>query len=162
MAYGLDGFAFAMEALGGSTYGAKNSAHFKRAVLLTSLWSGGMAVVIGIGYFLFGATLVSWFTEISAVIQTARQYLIWMIISPIILFWSFQLDGLFIGTGHTKSMRNAMLVSVAGYLMMVYWFQVIWGNHGLFMALICFMLLRGITLSLCYPAVVRAIKDDPT
>ena len=160
MAYGLDGFAFAVEALGGSAYGAKNSANFKRAVTLTCRWSAGMAIVISTGYFLFGHALVSLFTEISAVIKTAHQYLIWMIISPIISFWSYQLDGLFIGTGHTKSMRNAMLVSIAGYLIMVSWFQTIWGNHGLFMALTCFMMLRGITLLLYYPAVVRAMEDD--
>ncbi len=160
MAYGLDGFAFAVEALGGSAYGAKNLRNFKRAVALTSLWSAGMAVTIGIGYFLFGHTIVSWFTEISEVIKTADQYLIWMIISPIISFWSFQLDGLFIGTGHTKSMRNAMLVSTTGYLIMVYLFQAIWGNHGLFMALTGFMLLRAITLFLYYPSVVRSIADQ--
>ena len=160
MAYGLDGFAFAVEALGGSAYGAKNLSNFKRAVALTSLWSAGMAVTVGIGYFLFGHTVVSWFTEISEVIKTADQYLIWMIISPIISFWSFQLDGLFIGTGHTKSMRNAMLVSATGYLIMVYLFQAIWGNHGLFMALTGFMMLRAITLFLYYPSVVRSIEEQ--
>ena len=70
---------------------------------------------------------------------------------------SFQLDGLFIGTGHTRSMRNAMIVSTTGYILMVYLFQALWGNHGLFLALSCFMILRAITLMLYYPQVERSV-----
>ena len=39
MAYGLDGFAHAVEALAGSAYGAGKKAVFRRAVVLTSLWA---------------------------------------------------------------------------------------------------------------------------
>ena len=160
MAYGLDGFAFAAEALGGSAYGAKNLSNFKRAVSRTTMWSASMAFTISVGYFLFGHTILSWFTEISEVIAIANQYLVWMVISPIVSFLSFQLDGLFIGTGHTRSMRNAMVISTIGYLLLAYLFQVIWGNHGLFLALACFMILRAITLLLYYPHIVRSIEKN--
>ena len=160
MAYGLDGFAFAAEALGGSAYGAKNLSNFRRAVSLTTMWSASMALTISAGYLLFGHTIVGWFTGISEVTDIANQYLVWMVIAPIVSFLSFQLDGLFIGTGHTRSMRNAMVISTIGYLLLTYLFQVIWGNHGLFLALSCFMVLRAITLMRYYPQVVRSIKTS--
>lgn len=160
MAYGLDGFAHAVEALGGSAYGAKNKNNFQRAVRLTTVWSAIMAVFVSVCYLIFGQTIVSWFTEIAEVIDTADKYLFWMIISPIISFWSFQLDGLFIGTGHTKAMRNAMIISTLGYLVMVLLFQQLWNNHGLFLALTCFMILRALTLLIYYPAVLRAFESD--
>ena len=82
MAYGLDGFAFAVEALGGSAYGARKISNFKKAVSRTTLWSGLMALTISVGYFLFGHVVLGWFTEISEVIVTANQYLVWMVVSP--------------------------------------------------------------------------------
>ena len=49
-----------------------------------------------------------------------------------------------------------MILSTAGYLLLAWGCQAIWGNHGLFIALTGFMLLRGATLQYHYPAVVRA------
>ncbi len=157
MAYALDGFAHAVEALGGSAYGANSKVNFKRAVALTTFWSAMMALLLSVGYWFFGQTIISWFTDSPDVMQTAQQFMVWMIIAPVICCWSFQLDGLFIGTGHTRSMRNAMLVSTAGYLGLAYLFQQTWGNHGLFLALTCYMVLRGVTLLFYYPKVLHSI-----
>jgi MATE family multidrug resistance protein len=159
MAHGLDGFAHAVEALGGSAYGARDRQRFRRAVRLTTSWSVAAAVFACTGYFLFSQEMLSWFTEIEQVISTADQFMVWMIISPIISCWGFQMDGLFIGTGHTREMRNAMLLSTTGYLLLAWGFQEIWGNHGLFLALSCFMILRASTLYYYYPSVVRAIPE---
>ena len=114
MAFGLDGFAHAVEAMGGSAYGARDKERFKRAAWVTTLWSGGMAAFVSIAYLLFGNIIVALFTDATEVIQTADQYLFWMVISPVVSCWSYQLDGLFVGTGHAREMRNAMIVSTAG------------------------------------------------
>ena len=158
MAYGLDGFAHAVEALGGSAYGAGNAARFKRAVFLTTLWSGLTTIVISVAYFVVGDTIIGWFTDTEIVVQTASEYLIWMILSPIVSFSSFQLDGLFVGTGRAREMRNAMLVSMAGYIGTAYLFQIFWGNHGLFLALVCLMIFRTMTLSMYYPSIIRSMN----
>ena len=80
-----------------------------------------------------------------------------MIAAPLIGFAAFQLDGIFIGTGFTLAMRNAMVFSTTIYLGMVFWFQSIWGNHGLFLALTGFMILRSLSLGLYYPRILRAL-----
>ena len=110
MAYGLDGFAHAVEALAGSAYGAGRQREFRRAVALTSFWGGVIAVLAGVIYFVFGEAIINLFTGIDAVAATALRYLPWMIVAPILSVWSFQLDGIFIGTGHTREMRNAMII----------------------------------------------------
>ena len=161
MAFGLDGFAHAVEAMGGSAYGARDREKFKRAAWVTTLWSGGMAVFISIAYYLSGNTIVALFTDATEVIQTADQYLFWMIISPVVSCWSFQLDGIFVGTGHAREMRNAMIISTAGYLILTFVFQSMFGNHGLFLGLTCFMILRTMTLYYYYPKLVR-LMPRPT
>jgi len=157
MAYGLDGFAHAAEALTGSAYGAKKREEFKRAVKLTSLWAFIIAVFISLIYLLFGNYILSFFTSIDAVLVSAKTYLPWMIITPIVSIWSFQLDGIFIGASYTKEMRNAMIVSMLIYLALLQILIPQWGNHGLFLGLSLFMIIRAITLRVYYPRIVRAI-----
>ncbi len=157
VAYALDGFAHAVEALGGSAYGAGDRAAFRRAARLTILWSVVAAALASVAYLLFGNGIVALFTDAAEVIRTADQYLIWVVISPLVSCWSYQLDGLFIGTGHTREMRNAMIVSTIGYLLLAIILQPLYGNHGLFLGLTGFMILRAMTLYYYYPRLVRLI-----
>jgi len=162
MAYALDGFAHAVEALGGSAYGAGNKQRFKGAVFVTALWIGIASVFASIGYFLFGEHLLGLFTNSTEVLEIASHYLIWMIISPVVSCSSYHLDGLFIGTGYAREMRNAMIVSTLGYLVMVYVFQALFGNHGLFLALSGFMVLRTLTLLYYYPSILKSMPVGET
>ncbi len=159
MAYALDGFAHAAEALTGSAYGARKRKTYIRSVKITSLWAFGFSVLISAIYFIFGEAILGIFTNIDEVLTTAKTYLPWMIIAPIISIWSFQLDGIFIGASYTKEMRNAMLVSMLIYLALLQWLVPQWGNHGLFLGLSLFMLIRALTLGWYYPRIVRAIED---
>jgi len=157
MAYGLDGFAHAAEALTGSAYGAKRRDTFIRAVKLTTVWGFVVAVFVCFIYFVFGEYILGLFTNIDEVLATAKIYLPWMIITPIISIWSFQLDGIFIGASYTKEMRNAMLLSMLIYLGLLQLLIPQWGNHGLFLGLSLFMMVRAITLGFYYPRIVKAI-----
>jgi len=157
MAYALDGFAHAVEALAGSAYGARRLKIFRRAVLLTSIWAAIVAVLISLGYWLAGELIISLFTNIDSVIQASLRYLPWMIVAPVISVWSFQLDGIFIGTGHTREMRNAMILSLLAYLILLQWAIPAFGNHGLFLGLSVFMLLRMLSLLFYFRGIETAI-----
>ena len=157
-AHALDGFAHAVEALGGSAYGARSRERFLRAVRLTTAWSAGAALAASLVYLGAGNAIIRLFTTDAEVIDAAVTYLPWMIVAPVLSCWSYQLDGLFIGTGHAREMRNAMLVSTAGYLVLAWWLADALGNHGLFLALSLFMLLRTATLGYYYPGIVRAAE----
>ncbi len=158
MAYGLDGFAHAVEALAGSAYGAGRRRVFRRAVLLTSFWGAVIAVLAGILYFLFGEAIINLFTSIEPVADTALRYLPWMIVAPILSVWSFQLDGIFIGTGHSREMRNAMIFSVLAYLALLQLTIPLLGNHGLYLGLAFFMLIRALSLLFYFPGIETAMR----
>jgi len=160
MAYALDGFAHAAEALTGSAYGAGKRQLFKRAVSLTSLWAAIIAVILSLLYWLLGSYLLALFTNIETVIQSANVYLPWMIISPILSIWSFQLDGIFIGTSYTREMRNAMVWSLAVYLVSLVFLTPWLGNHGLFLGLSLFMVVRAISLGFYYPRILAAMPTE--
>ena len=157
-AYGLDGFAHAVEALAGSAYGARRASVFRRAVLLTSVWGAVTALLAGIVFYLSGEWIIGWFTSIREVADTARIYLPWMVLAPVISVWSFQLDGIFIGTGYTREMRNAMIISLLLYLGLLYLLLPLWGNHGLFLSLLIFMLLRALSLLCYFPRIQAEVK----
>jgi MATE family multidrug resistance protein len=159
MAYSLDGFAHAAEALAGNAYGARNRKTFQQVVRVSTI----CAVLIALGYCLvyglYGSSIVAMVTGIPEVRTTAAEYLPWLIIAPIISVWSFQLDGIFIGTTRAVAMRNAMLLSLIIFLAAVWLLLPLWGNHGLWAALMIFMATRGITLGVWYPRIVRDLPE---
>ncbi len=157
MAYGLDGFAHAVEAMAGSAYGAGKRRLFRRAIVLTGFWGLVLAFSAGLVYWLLGESIIALFTSIDQVAATALEYLPWMVVSPLLSVWSFQLDGVFIGTGHAREMRNAMIVSLTLYLALLQWTIPAFGNHGLFLGLMLFMLIRAISLLFYYRGIETAI-----
>ena len=157
LAYALDGFAHAVEALVGSAYGGGKQTQFKRAVKLTTIWGLVCALLISLVFWLFGGFILQWFTSIDAVLITATKYYPWTIIAPIVAIWSFQLDGIFIGTGYTREMRNAMIVSMLMYFGLLAILVPMLGNHGLFLSLTLFMILRALTLCYYYPSIVKGM-----
>jgi MATE family multidrug resistance protein len=86
----------------------------------------------------------------------ARQYLIWMILAPLLGGPSWMLDGIFIGATRSRDMRNMMFVSFVVYVVAVWLLLEPFGNHGLWAALNVFFVARGVTLALRYPALERA------
>lgn len=158
MAYGLDGFAHAAEALAGSAYGARNRVAFRAAVRATSFWALIIAGIYVLIYTVFGPSIISIITGIESVREAAAEYLPWVLLSPIVSVWSFQLDGIFIGTTRPVEMRNGMLLSLAAYLAASWLLIPLWGNHGLWMSFMIFMLARAITLGLWYPRIERAMN----
>ena len=160
VAYGLDGFAHAAEALAGSAYGAGKLRAFRRAVAFTSIWAALVALLMALAYWLLGEAIIGLFTSIDAVVDSAIYYLPWVIVAPILSVWSFQLDGIFIGTGHTREMRNAMILSLALYLGLLHFTLPAFGNHGLFLGLSAFMLIRALSLLFYFRGIETAIQNN--
>ena len=159
LAYGLDGFAHAVEALAGGAYGARNRRAFRSAVIYTTLWALLLATVYSLVYLFLGNTIVAVLTGIESVRMSAADYMPWLIISPIVSVWSFQLDGIFIGTTRTVEMRNAMLISMGLYLVAVWMLVPVLGNHGLWLSLLVFMLIRALTLGLLLSRIEKNISQ---
>jgi len=146
LAYGLDGFAHAVEGMAGSAWGARQRHAFRAAIQSTTV----CALVVALGYTVVyaaaGPIFIGWMTDLAAVREAAVAYLPWMIAAPLIAVWSFQLDGVFIGTTRTREMRNGMLIAAGLYGLAVQALVPLWGNHGLWLALMLFLGLRALTL----------------
>ncbi len=160
LSFGLDGFAHAAEALVGGAVGAKDRRTLRLAVKICGLWAAIIAAAYTLVYAIGGPVIIGWLTDLEAVRALSGEFLIWVIISPIISVWSFTLDGVFIGATRTAEMRNGMIISLAIYLAAVFALQPVLGNHGLWLAFTIFMAARAVTLAVVYPNVERAAAPN--
>lgn len=150
-AYALDGFAFAAESLVGQAVGARRPDRVRRASLMTSAWGAGGALALGAAFLLGGGALIDILTTSPEVRAEARAYLPWLGVAPLICVAGWMLDGIFIGATLTREMRVAMIRSVAIFVAAVLILPPLWGNHGLWAALMALNLARAVTMLRLYP-----------
>ena len=162
MAYGLDGFAHAAEALVGAAIGARDRHAFTQAVKVTALWSALGALGFSLAYWGAGAWIIDRLTDQAAVRTAAVTYLPWAALSPVISVWGFLLDGVFIGATRTRELMKAMVVSLAIFVATSWGLLALHGNHGLWAAMLIFMAVRGVTLARYLPGVVRGVAGAAT
>ena len=147
--YLIDGFAYAAEALVGKYIGAREPQALKNTIRNLFKWGFGISIVFTLIYFLSGKSILYIITNDAKVIADATPYLIWIVSIPLLTFAAFIWDGIFIGATATSSLRNAMIISTA--LLFFPFYYLIgkdYGNHGLWLSLMLFMVSRGIVLTL--------------
>ena len=157
-AYGLDGFAIAAESLIGVSMGARSRLAVRRTAILTGAWSAAGSVLMALFFGIFGIWLIKVMATSVEVQQAAAVYLPWMVLSPIVGFASWTLDGIFIGATRTRDMRNAMFQSAIVFVLAVIILMPIMGNHGIWLALLISYVARAITLMRYYPALEAAVE----
>jgi MATE family multidrug resistance protein len=149
MSYAVDGFAFAAESLVGRYIGAKDSGNIKKSVRYLFYWGIGFGAAFALVYGELGRGLLRVFTDQTEIIQVALPYVWWMVAMSLAGSVAYMWDGVYIGATATAPMRNMMVISMAGVFLPVYYLTVRpLGNHGLWLALLLFVVARGITLSL--------------
>lgn len=154
-AYLIDGFAYASEALVGQSVGAKNRARFNRAVRLTTLWALVVGAICSAIIWFAGPWFIDLMTINAEVRETARHYLFWAALTPLLGTICFQFDGIFTGAMATRDMRNMMVLSLTIYLASWWILERNFGNHGLWAALSVFFIARGVTYAMRMPALAR-------
>ena len=146
VSYALDGFAYAAEAMTGKAVGAKDQRDLQLLFAILTQWGLVLGVLFSLLFWLGGPALIALLTSIEAVQSAAAAYLPWLIALPLLSVWSYLLDGIYIGATKARAMRNAMLLSFAGFVLCYATLHSL-GNHALWLALSLFMLLRGLTLA---------------
>ena len=146
-ALGLDAVAYAAEALVGEAKGQRNAQRIRAWVRMTLIWSVVAAVLYSLIFLLGGHTIIAWLTDIQALRRLAADYVIYPAILPLLAHWCFLFDGVYVGLGWSKVMRNSMLISAStGFFGVYALLQAQGGNHALWLALLCFFVVRGFTL----------------
>lgn len=141
-AYTMDGFAHAAEALCGKAWGARNRAEFLDACKKTSVLAAIMATLCSLILLIGQQPILAIYTNLEAVRQIALQDYLWLALLPLIAVWCYQLDGIFIGIGQTKTMQNAMLLCTLGIFIPVWWLSQPLGNTGLWLTMFSFHIAR--------------------
>ncbi|MEP6067803.1 MAG: MATE family efflux transporter [Paracoccaceae bacterium] len=154
-AHALDGFAFTAETLVARAIGRGDRGRLRRSAVLTGMWGFGICVLLAIAFAVAGPWIIDTMAKDDAVQSAARSYLPYMVFAPILGCAAWMFDGIFIGAARGVDMRNMMVLSAVAYAIAAAVFMPIWGNHGLWMALLVSFVARGVTLGLRYPALER-------
>lgn len=144
LSYALDGIAHAAEALVGKAVGARDRPGMQMAVRRTLRWSVAFAALFALAYAAGGARLIDLLTGIPEVRATARAYLPWLILSPLVSVWAFLYDGAFVGATRSREMRVVMMGAAALVFLPAWYLARPLGNHALWLAFTLFMVARGL------------------
>jgi MATE family multidrug resistance protein len=145
-AYFLDGLAAAAEQLAGRAIGARHRPAFDRTVRLTIGWGYVIGGALTLLLLVFGGVVVDLMTTSEPARAAARNVLIWAALFPLAGTLAYQMDGIFIGATWSADMRNAMLLSLAIYLVAGVLLGTALGIVGWWLALLVFLLARGLSL----------------
>lgn len=159
-AYSMDGFAIAAETLVGQSMGARSISRVRRAALMTSFWGAVSVCATALAFALLGGAVIDVMTTNAEVRIEARHYLPYMVAAPLVGCAAWMLDGIFIGATRSGDMRNMMALSAVIYVLALLVLMPLFGNHGLWLALLVSFVARGITLASRYPALERSAAGE--
>jgi len=148
--YAQDGFANAAEVLSGQAIGARNLSTFKQINRGCALWCLYTSILFTLLLIFFDETIIGLLTDIDSVVQTTLHYWLWLTILPFAAAWSFLLDGIFVGATKARAMQNTMLFSSFFIFLPAWYLLTPWGNHGLWIAFLCFHAARSISMAFVY------------
>ena len=149
--YFVDGFAFAAEAIVGKYFGAKNLEMLQASVSRLMIWGLMLAITFTAVYFVGYKLIVNLLTDNESLIMIIMDYKIWVVLIPLVSFLAFIWDGIFTGATASSYMRNNMIIAVLLVFIPARYILVPWyDNHGLWLALLFFLLARGVGLWISY------------
>jgi len=151
----LDAYAFSTEGIVGFTIGRKTKNSFLSVVKNSIQISFITALIVSFVYIIFFKQIINIITDIELLRFISYKHFLWIIIIPPIASFCYQLDGIFIGASQTREMRNAMIISVTSFIVISIYLTKYFGNHGLWFSLMCFMILRSITLKFYFNKILR-------
>ena len=154
-AFFLDAYAFSIEGVVGFTIGRKAKNSFLSVVKNSIQISFITALIVSFVYIILFKQIINIITDIEILRFISYKHFLWVILIPPIASFCYQLDGIFIGASQTKEMRNAMIISVMSFIVISIYLTKYFGNHGLWFSLLCFMILRSLTLKFYFNKILR-------
>ena len=151
----LDAYAFSTEGIIGFAVGRRNRKSFLEVVRNSIQVSFITAIIISIIYLVFFKEIIYIITDIEILRFISFQHILWVIIIPPIACFCYQLDGIFIGASQTKEIRNAMIISVLGYIGASILLTKYLDNHGIWLSLLLFMIFRSLTLQYYFKNILK-------
>lgn len=144
--YMMDGIAFAGEALCGRYLGAADYDGLKRTVRALMLIGLMGAALFTSAYLLGGDTFIGLLSSDVEVTMRSREYFVWAASIPAVSFMAFVWDGVMIGLTRTRAMLGSMIAGGATFFICYALLFPRLHNHGLWIAFLSYLLVRGIFL----------------
>lgn len=154
-AFFLDGYAHVVEMLAGKAYGARDRQEFSRQVKDSSQLAAGTAIFLALGVYFLSDFLIRLLTQDVHVQYIASRHSTYAAIYVALSFVAFQLDGVFIGVTKSREMRNATLLALLVFITAAWWLAGSYGNIGLWISFIIYVVARGIFLGYYYPRIFQ-------
>jgi MATE family multidrug resistance protein len=151
----LDAYAFSTEAVIGYTLGKKSKKSFLQAVTNSFQLSIFSGLVISLIYLFSFEYIINKLTDLDYLRFLAFNYIIWVLIIPPIASICYQFDGIFIGASQTSEMKNGMIISIILFISSSHFLVSNFGNHGLWLSLLFFMIIRSITLNYYFNRILK-------
>ncbi len=156
-AFLLDAYAYTTEGMIGYCIGRKNKKSFFLTVKNSIELSFLSALIISISYLIFFKSIINTITDVEILRYISYEHAIWIIIIPPIASFCYQLDGIFIGASQTKDMRNGTIFAVASFVIISIYLTQYFDNHGLWLSLLIFMLLRSLSLNFLIKNIIKKL-----
>jgi MATE family multidrug resistance protein len=151
----LDAYAFSTEAVIGFTIGKKSEKYFLQVVSNSFQLSIATGLAISVLYLFSFQFIVNQLTNLDYLRYLVFNYFMWIVIIPPIASLCYQFDGIFIGASQTTEMRNGMIISVVFFIISSHFLVGNFGNHGLWLSLLLFMIMRSITLNYYFNRILK-------
>ena len=147
--YFMDGFAYAGEALGGKTYGAKNATAFHETLRRLWMWTLIVTTAYTLLYIVTGEWIVNLLTDEPQVREASSEYLWWAWLIPAAGSAAFIWDGIFIGITATRGMLVSSFISTLIFFAICHISlllppSTLHENHFLWLAMVVYLAMRGI------------------
>lgn len=159
--FGLDGFAFAAESLVGRAIGARDREALAAAERAAFLHAGSLAAVTSLVWWIAGEAIVALLTNIPEVRAGASALLPAAAAIPLVAVWAFVYDGIFVGATRTRELRNGMALASLVFLLLLLSLVPLFGNAGLWAALLAFLAARGAILHRLHGRSVALAAQPP-
>ena len=153
----FDGFANAGEALCGQCWGAKDLVAFRRTVKRVFAWGVLLVVLFTFTYVVFENQILSVLSDQQNVIEVAKRYYVWLLLVPICGIFTFVWDGVYIGTTSTRLLLIAVVVATVVFFVGYFFMFPLWGNDGLWLSFLLYLLGRGVTQTITFQRLVKSI-----
>lgn len=148
--YFMDGFAYAGEALCGWFFGAHNVAGLRETLRRLFGWAFLVTSVFTVLYVVGSMDIVRLLTDDCQVRETAGEYIWWMWIVPAAGAVAFIWDGVFVGLTASRGMLVSAFVATLSFAVVYLLTKDALGNHGLWLAQIVYLSMRGILQTIWY------------
>tara|TARA_B100000686_G_scaffold324362_1_gene379966 strand:+ start:1193 stop:2518 length:1326 start_codon:yes stop_codon:yes gene_type:complete len=156
-AFFLDAYAFSTEGIVGFAIGRRNRKSFLLTVINSIQLSFFTGLIISIFYLIFFKQIINLITDIEILRFISYKHAIWIIIIPPLASFCYQLDGIFIGASQTKEIRNAMFISVTSFIIISTYLTKYFGNHGLWLSFLLFVVFRSLTLKYFFHRILKKL-----